>query len=307
MSLSKVRIPTILGLGLIAVSLFLGIAIFSYDQNLKNQQRTGFTPKDILVANITDSSASIIWQTDNPSTGAIAWGPTSYLGSLQKDGYTQPSEKPKTTHAVTLKNLQPETNYFFKIQSGGFFYPDNPQYFKTAKKVDPKSEQSSLNLRNKPVAGKILEATYEPTDEAVIDLSIPKAAPLGAVLSTNGNFLIPTANLYNDAFNNLFVLTDKTEARLTVKKGDIKSEVKFFVPLQEPLPPIILGQNLDLTKISAVSKTFSRLDLNTDGKINAIDLSLVIINIGKLKNPADVNRDGIVNENDLELMKKALQ
>ena len=59
------------------------------------------------------SSASVVWSTNQPSTSRVWYGP-------DKDNLTQLAESPGSTgntHRVELKNLQPNTTYYFQLES----------------------------------------------------------------------------------------------------------------------------------------------------------------------------------------------
>src|SRR5207302_438674 len=59
------------------------------------------------------SSASIVWSTSQPSSSRVWYG-------TDKDNLTQLAESPASTgntHRVELKNLQPNTMYYFQLDS----------------------------------------------------------------------------------------------------------------------------------------------------------------------------------------------
>ena len=57
------------------------------------------------------------------------------------------------------------------------------------------------------------------------------------------------------------------------------------------------------------ASSLTKYDLNGDGKINAADNAIILLNFGK--NPkdkkADINEDGMVDQKDLELMSQKLE
>ena len=61
---------------------------------------------------ITDSTASISWSTNVPSTGAVAYGLTPALGEI-----TDVQSAQTITHGVQLTGLKPATTYYFVAQS----------------------------------------------------------------------------------------------------------------------------------------------------------------------------------------------
>ena len=69
---------------------------------------------EVKVFNITDSSATITWQTDVPATSQVEYGTTNAYGST-----TPPDNELTTSHSVALTGLKPSTTYYFGIKLQG--------------------------------------------------------------------------------------------------------------------------------------------------------------------------------------------
>jgi len=67
---------------------------------------------EVKVFNITDSSATITWQTDRPATSHVEYGTTDAY-----DSTTPLNDELNTSHSVTLNGLKPSTTYYFKMKS----------------------------------------------------------------------------------------------------------------------------------------------------------------------------------------------
>ncbi|HHF53439.1 MAG TPA: DUF5123 domain-containing protein, partial [candidate division WOR-3 bacterium] len=67
---------------------------------------------NIQTSYITSNSATITWTTDEPSTSLVKYGTTS--GSYP---YSQEDTSYTTSHSITLTNLQPNTTYYFVVNS----------------------------------------------------------------------------------------------------------------------------------------------------------------------------------------------
>ncbi len=66
---------------------------------------------NVHVVNITDTSAIVVWDTDEPANSTVEFGLTTGYGSVESlAGYV-------TTHAVPLSGLQEGTLYHFKVTS----------------------------------------------------------------------------------------------------------------------------------------------------------------------------------------------
>jgi len=78
---------------------------------LSNPQQFAFTIDDLRIANLTSSSATVQWSTEEKSDSKVFYGLTSnYTDTL----HFSPLIK---THAVNLNNLLESTTYHFKVSS----------------------------------------------------------------------------------------------------------------------------------------------------------------------------------------------
>lgn len=312
-SISKFKIPTILGLCIISLGIIAGVYLNFREQTFLSQAAPSLTPQNINVTNVTDDSVVISWQTSSSTTSFVTFGqnnPGEQTALDDKDGTDGP--KPHQIHYVTLKNLLPKTSYQFKIVSGKI--TSNIERFQTSQ---PATNKTSFV----PVIGTVL-ADNTPLNEGIVYLSIPGAVNQSAPLKMEGNFLIPLSGIRKDDLSDIYPLTDGTTAKLTIHTD--KGEASMLFNLQEsspPLPPIRIGENLDLTipeespqpSPSAI-KDLGIYDLNGDGTVNSADYSILSSCFGKkLSNvlqgdipcaKTDLNEDKTVNKKDLDLMNK---
>lgn len=66
---------------------------------------------NVQVVGITDTSATVIWETSEEADSGVEWGLTGSYGSSLKD------EVFATAHSLTLKGLSPSTTYHFRVSS----------------------------------------------------------------------------------------------------------------------------------------------------------------------------------------------
>ena len=111
----------------------------------------------------------------------------------------------------------------------------------------------------------------------------------------------------------IFQISEDDIAKLTIiaEKGTVSATFKLNSSGLF-LPPLKLGQNVDLTNILEEIKKF---DLNKDGLVNAADHAIILQNFGPPSREAsksaqnkgaDLNSDGVVNQKDLDLMAKKI-
>ena len=318
------RIPTVLALLIIILGLGVGIGYFYINQKAPLPTSQTVVPQGIQVVNITDTGATVIWETMEPAAGYVSFGDSTSLGSLQNDIRDAQNPAPHIDHFVTLANLTPATLYYFKVRSGPYFYPLNTLTFKTAQTLSATS-LSDLERNNKAIAGVVLQNNLSPVDEALIILHIAGVSPIAALSSKAGNFILPTVYLYKDNFTESYVLDQKITAQLTAKHLDQISQVTIALPIAATLPKIILGQNSDFTNLAPASESAKltseasssasckpNFDLNNDKKVNSVDLTILLDHIGEKSSDknflkqADFDCDGVIDQKDVDLIKKSM-
>lgn len=294
-SLTKFRIPTVLGLGLVILGIGSGVFLVIQNQTLTAKAGTDQTPKNITVSNLEDTRTTISWQTDTPTTGFVTYGINSsdeYTALDDRDGKLPRNHY---SHIVTLTSLTPQTSYNFKIISG-----------KTSSEVQKFTSLQTLKQnRFKPIVGTVV-AQQQPLDDGLAHLSITGAVQSSIV--KNGNFLIPisTLDIQNDTIGKLTIVSNPGTATALIRLADVTG----------PIGPIKLGDNLDLTvnytptpsPTSAPDPMLLKYDLSGDGLINSSDYSIALRNFGKSpqNKRADLNSDGMVDQKDLSEMSKKI-
>ncbi|KKS14140.1 MAG: hypothetical protein UU67_C0007G0021 [Candidatus Daviesbacteria bacterium GW2011_GWB1_41_5] len=231
--LSKIKMPTLFGLVLLIIGLAAGVFFIKSPELLvfQSQALPEVTPQKITLANLAPASVSIFWQTVNQTSGFIRIGTSSTLDQTFRDVRDSFSLNPYGLHFVTLTNLSPGTTYFYKINSGGSLHPQGaPLTFRTPFEETVSSYQ--------PVIGTVINDDLTPISEAFVTLE-GQSGLLAAVTKVSGNFILPLTSLGNAPVD--IPLT------LTVFDKEKSSRVIFKLPVTQNLPPITLGQDLDLT------------------------------------------------------------
>lgn len=284
---NKFKIPTLLGLGIIILGIIIGIFIIIREQIFITRATPDITPKNIVLSNIEDLSLTVSWQTPTEVASFLSFGPTGneQIAIDDRDGNTPQA---RALHYVTLKNLQPNTTYKYRIISG-----------KLKSEISEVTTASPPTAQNgqKPVIGSVLEEN-EPLNEGIAYLSVSGAVTQSALIKNSGNFLIPLSFARKTDLSDVFNPVGNETAKVTVMSG--KGEVSAIFNLQsfQLLPPLKIGQNVDLTVPQ--DNQGKKFDLNKDGLINASDYALV------LKNKADLNGDGTFDQKDLGLIQKQI-
>lgn len=307
---TTVRIPTLLGLGLLFTALFLGLAIYFYNQEVQYKITHLIAPQDDQPINLTDYSATIIWKTEASTTGILLWGENSSVANAQNDDRDKAQPTTHNLHTATIKGLKEDTTYYYQYKDNNYVFPiDKPKSFHTPKKLTRETEGDTPQL-NKPVSGQILSGNLNPASEAFVLFKLDNTNTVGTITSVAGNFVLPLADLRTKDLAHYFYISNQIPAMLLVITPERTTQVKIVVPTTKALGEIIVGQDSDLslTATSSAQPVKNKYDLNGDGKVNSVDLTIVASNLGKKgPNPADLDGDGIVDKKDLELIQKYLQ
>jgi hypothetical protein len=296
-----IRIPTILGLGILFFGLVLGVFAVSQNQIRLTRASGIYDPKGITVANVSATSVSIYWKTESEAPGYVQYGTSSQMEQTSSDERDSGTPQPHKLHLITIRGLTPNTQYYYKVKSGPTLYPSNQPLTFTTTSENP-------NQTNAPIIGTVIDTSNTPVKEALIELNIDGAQKLAAITKTSGNFIIPLAGILDETLAKPFDLSTSTPATLTVSDSTTSSLITLTIPYgKSTLPPITLGQNETINQPTSTplpTPEGPQYDLNDDGGVNSFDLNIVLKNRGNNpKDPrADLNKDGVVDQKDIELM-----
>lgn len=289
----KFKIPTLLGLGIILIGIVTGVYLVLREQTFFSQAAPNLTPQNITFTNVTADSIVLSWQTNSPATSFVTFGQVNSQEQTaldDRDGSPATAgPQPRLNHYVTIKNLLPQTQYQFKIISGKV--SSEILKFETAK---PATFQAGFT----PIIGSVLDGDTALND-GIAYVSLSGATSQSALIKTSGSFLIPMSQISKSDLSGAYQPNEDDIAKLTVVSDQGQASALFrLMSTTQPLPPLKLGQNTDLT--AEEKPSFSKFDLNHDGLINSSDYALA------LKNKVDLNGDGVIDQKDLELMQKQI-
>ena len=109
----KGKIPTLIVLTILVIGIVVGVFMVRNRQIFRLGASGEITPNDVRITNITESSLTLSWTTDKETVGAVSFGKNETLGQTALSEI----EGQSTLHSTVLTGLEPETNYFLKINS----------------------------------------------------------------------------------------------------------------------------------------------------------------------------------------------
>jgi len=224
--------------------------------------------KKLNVVSPSQNQVGILWQTDERETGWVIYGQNErVLNNIALDERDLQNKRNLFyNHLSLLKNLQPDTRYFYKIVSNDQLIEEKDGKafsFATASNL---ALSSNLN----PAYGKVIRENGEPLENAIVTLSFDKAYSLVALSKTTGEWLLPLNTILNKS--TLKVQTVGLEDKLSIEiLGDDKKKTQIIADLASvsPLPQtVIIGKNYtflskeDVLSASTGNKTqTSKIDI----------------------------------------------
>jgi hypothetical protein len=120
----RLRVVVITAMFVLLIFLVAFVWIWNSDRSI--------SIKDVLITNVADTTATIVWTSETQYQGRVVYAPI--LGNQvpfnwqlgqeiavdDRDALAGQDAKPRYTHHVTLKNLQPDTKYYFRV-AGNLF------------------------------------------------------------------------------------------------------------------------------------------------------------------------------------------
>lgn len=296
--LSRLRIPTLLGLGVILVGIGAGVyTVMQGRTSFISQASPDQTPKNITLTNIEDESITISWQTTAKVPGFVSFG-ISANDQTALDDRDSKSPQERYVHHVTMKHLTPQTTYSYKIFSG--------------KQISEQSKFTTAAVRGSqngfsPVIGSVLEGR-QPLLEGMVYLSIAGGVIQSAPVKDLGNFVIAINKMRKQDLSEVLKLEEGQSAKLTVVSD--KGQASALLHLTRAgvvVGSLKIGQDLDLTQSSATPvpvpiSAANIYDLNKDGFINANDYAVALKNKGKSVKSvrSDLNTDRVIDQKYLD-------
>lgn len=222
------RIPTILGIIILVLGVGVGVAATQYRTIFKTSASPDSLPQDVRITNVSDSSFTVSWVTDKETIGSVLWGTTQGLGQTAVDEDTQL----KNTHFITLRELQANTSYYFKISSGGQEYDNSGIPWQTQT-----TNTSTLSGSTDILSGSVLTQSGQPAQGVLVYITSEGLSPLSAYTSQSGSWVLPLEKNIVDNAQILQIFAQAGPSGVStaqIRKGSAN-----------PTPTMTLGQTYD--------------------------------------------------------------
>lgn len=229
---------------LIAMALMavVGFGIFYYSSDSVPTRASKKTVKKQDIVNVTPRQVGIYWESDSVDEAWILFGESeNNINTLAPDVFTAKGEAPKRSyHYAELKNLNPDTTYYYQIVSDNEIIMNGQQKPFTVRTASSVGSSGSLT----PAYGKIAKSNGEAVKNAVIMLSIPEAYPLFTLTGSTGEWLIPLQYFVSRSRGTYIIATENTMAQITASYESESSKINTVLGKTHPLPQtVVLGEN----------------------------------------------------------------
>lgn len=272
----KTGMPKFLSVFILVIGLVAAVFLVSQQTNFFSRAAFSTAPSQIQISNITDNSFTVSWVTKAPALGFVHYGLGPDLGLTSVDDREVFETQPGYTHHITIRDLEPDTLYYYKINSGGDIFDDQSEPFtqKTARIYEGSVDEEFVD--EEPVLGEaVINGVIEKEDggvpsEALVYLRAEGSSVLSTYIDSEGNWLFPLINLRSEDLESRLTLNNDQQLSLTIEAGEDGLErVDFTLDDMAAVERILL-------KPVAAEELVWPADFNQDGTINAIDFGFYI-------------------------------
>lgn len=231
----EIKLPTVLGLIVLVFGVAAGLYLSNFQQVFKLGAQYDASPKNVRISNITDSSITVSWTTDNKTKGFIKWGQSK--GVLSKVSLDEAPEN-SFVHLVNIQGIEKNTEIFFQINSNGTDYLNDgiPWQSKTL-------EYKEASQENLIGSGVILEPDGATPSISIVYLSI-NGNLLSTISSSQGSWILPISSYIPS-------VAETTAIEMTViGSGNTTSSALIYPKFISSTPAIVLGKTYDFRNMT---------------------------------------------------------
>jgi hypothetical protein len=234
------KIPSILGIILILALMYILSLGSTYIFNGKSIASKNIEPQNVQITNVSDTSFTVTWQTNDKATGAIFVSagnpkPASYFDERDKQGKMNQYEN----HSVTIRDALPDTAYKFRLLSDGKNYPVNNGELTVTTGKTLGVPKDSIG----PAYGSIKTADDKPAAGSLVYLSFDESQTLSTIVSESGSWLIPINLIRTTNLQSTFVPDDTRPMKITVKHSTGVASIITDIKNDSPVPVVTIGKN----------------------------------------------------------------
>lgn len=200
---------------LLIAGILSGVYLILKPTSFSSKAAPELTPKQVERSNLTDNSFTVSWITpDKQTIGVVYWGTVPTLGQVTQDDRDEgSSNKERFTHHVTIKKLDPETKYYFKIGSGSKIFDDGGKIY--SETTAPSAESAPSVPQS--LFGKVVGVGGQDVPEALIYITPENGSLLSSFTREKGRWLLTLNNSRTKDLKSYLNITEKSLVDILVQ------------------------------------------------------------------------------------------
>ncbi len=248
------HIPTLLGIGIITIGIALTSFLVKNGTIFIGQASPTDIPQNVKITNISDTSFTISYKTKEDSIGSVNFGKDKNLGQAAFDLRDQKQDLtlPHKIHMITVKNLTPETRYYFSIASGQKLFLDNDVPFEISTGPTIKDQPSpEVSLQ-----GYVILPDGSKPKETIVYATTEGSQVISTIMKEDGSYLLSLNTMRSSDLSSYPIFSQDSKINILIENETLKSNVSVS-PFQQTLPTITLSNNYDFVASSTSIATES--------------------------------------------------
>lgn len=251
------KIPTLLALILIII-LIGGVIVLERIFRTPSTASGSQKPEHVHFTNISDTSFSVTWTTQLPTTGTVLVSAPDKSNQIYYDERDANGKlSPFVTHSVTIRDAKPLTDYSITLLSNGQKHLDNgnPYAIHTAATLPPNT--SGLE----PAYGTARSAVDQPLEGSIVYLTVEGSQELSTITKPSGLWLIPLNQIRTADLTSYLPTVDRMTENIIVEAQNEQATAVTDTLNDSPVPEMIEGKSYDFRRQQAKTSETKTLAL----------------------------------------------
>lgn len=245
------KIPTLIGLLLVAFAVMMFRFAFDRVGPLLTRASPTHTPQNVTVSNQSDSSFTVSWITAEQTAGALI------IEGINAPIYddrlaittkaTRQTNQSFSTHSVSVRNLKPQTSYRFRILSGGKTFLHNGVPFET----QTAAVLTGIGTNLEPAYGQVTTPSGSPAEGAIVYLTLENGQMLSTLVNASGSWVIPLNLVRTQDFTKYISSAERIDESIVIRSQEGEATALTDSVNDNPVPAMTIGKTYDFRKIQA--------------------------------------------------------
>lgn len=268
------RIPTVGALFALIIAIGITTFLIQKNTNLIGKASPNVNPQDIKITNISDTSFTVSFTTNEKTSSALSVEGEGIQTSLVFDvrDRTSGTQKEYFSHYMTASGLNPSSNYNFSIIVGGETILDGNKKFTV--KTGPTIETPQASNY---ITGLIVHPNGEAASDTIVYLQTIGAENISALTDKDGAYSFSLNIIRSSSFDNIISFKDGDDINLEAHFQNLfsKTSLKYSQSLNY-IPTIILNDSYDFSTAEEKTASVTSELTNTETKTTVQETSLKV-------------------------------